>query len=150
MTALSTQRCCSCAGNNKGKLSVWRRHNLEAGVKLHRLCGKVHLRAGFGGHPWRWSCRHLCGRLSQSRCAWMRCAEVDGVDLGHAGCQMTQEASPDLWVHPFTRGQETGDFPDALAESGSVFTEERRVCGHGSCGGMSTFKMTIQMNILWL
>lgn len=60
----------------------------------------------------------------------MRCVEVDGVDLGHAGRQMTEEASPDLWVHSFTRGQETADFRDTLAESGSVFTQEWWVRGH--------------------
>lgn len=54
----------------------------------------------------------------------MWCVEVEVVDLGHAGRQVTQEASPDLGVHALTRGQKTGDFPDTLAESGSVFTQE--------------------------
>lgn len=150
MAVLCTQRRYSCTGNNKSKLSVWCWHHLEAWVQLHHLRGEVHLRAGCAGHPWSWSSWHLCACLSQSRCAWMRCVEVDGVDLGHAGCQMTQEASPDLWVHSFTRGQETGDFPDTLAESGSVFTQERWVSGHSSWGETSTVSvLLVKIQIFW-
>lgn len=143
MAVLCAQRRDSRTGNDKGELSVWRWHHLEARVQLHHLRGEVHLRAGCAGHPRSRGSWHLCARLSQSRCARMRCVEVDAVDLAHAGRQVTQEARPDLWVHSFTRGQEAGDFPDTLAESGSVFAQEWWVCAHSSWGEMSTFSLLL-------
>lgn len=62
----------------------------------------------------------------------MRCVEVHSIDLGHAGRQVAEEASPHLCVHTFTSGQETGDLSYTLTEAGSVFTQDGRVCVHSS------------------
>lgn len=62
----------------------------------------------------------------------MRRAEVHSVDLGDAGRQVAKETSPHLRIHPVTRGKEAGDLSDTLAEPGSVFTQDGRVCVHRS------------------
>lgn len=53
---------------------------------------------------------------------------VHGVDLGHAAGQMSEETRPDLGVYTFACGQEPGDFIHALAETGAIFAQDRRVC----------------------
>lgn len=132
MAVLCAQRHESCTGNKKSELSVRRWHHLEATVQLHRFGGDVHRRATFARHLWsggRWDVR---AGLPQSQRTWVRCVEVHSVDLGHAGCQVAEEASPHLCVHPFARGQETGDLAHTLTEPGSVFTQDGWVCVHSS------------------
>lgn len=137
MAVLGAQRRESRTGDQQGKLSIGGWHNLEAAVQLHCLS---HRRGAFARHLWgRGSC-HVRSGLSQR--AWMRRIEVNGVDLGHAGSQVAEEASPHLCVHSFTRGQEAGDLSDALAETGSVFPQNRRVCVHRSCRGKHMDKYT--------
>lgn len=133
MAVLCTQRCESCTGNKKGKLSVRRWHDLEATVQLHCFWGGLHGWATFTRHLWDGSSWNLRPSLSESQRAWMRCVEVHWVDLGHAGRQVAEEVSPHLCVHTFTRGQETGDLSNTLTEAGSVFTQDGWICVHSSC-----------------
>lgn len=58
---------------------------------------------------------------------------VHGVNLGHAVGQVTEQPRPDLGVDTFAGGQEPGDFIHALAETGTVFSQDRGVCVEGSC-----------------
>lgn len=126
MTVLRTQRHQSCTGNEECEVSIRCWHDLEATVQLHGVGREVHRGGTFAGHLRSW-------RLSESRCTWVRCVEVHGVDLGHAGRQVTEEASPHLWVHPFACGQETGDLSHTLTEPGFVFTCEWWVSVHSGC-----------------
>lgn len=132
MAVLCTQRHESCTGNKKSELSIRCWHNLEATVQLHHVWGDT----TFTGHLWSGGSWELCAVLScKSRRSWVRRIEVHSVDLGHAGCQVTEEASPHLCVHPFTRGQETSDLSYTLTEPSSVFTKDGWVCVHSSCRG---------------
>lgn len=132
-TVLCTQGCESRTRNKKSELSIRRWHNLEPAVYLHGFWGDRHRWATFAGHLWGGSTWYLCHGLSESQCTWVRCIEVQSVDLGHAGGQVTEEASPNLCVHTFTRGQEAGDLSNALTEAGSVFSHDGRVRVHSSC-----------------
>lgn len=58
---------------------------------------------------------------------------VHSVDLGHAVGQVAEEPSPDLGVDTFAGGQESGDFIHALAETGTVFSQDSGVGVQGSC-----------------
>lgn len=141
MAALWAQGHESCAGNQKSEMSVRRRHDLEAAVQLHGVGGGVHRRAAFTRHLWSGG-RTLSGRrLSQTQggaARRVRREEVHSVDLGQAGRQVAEEASPHLCVHPFTRGQEAGHLSHTLTVAGSVFTQHGGVCVHSSCGEKKT------------
>lgn len=52
---------------------------------------------------------------------------VHGVDLGHAAGQMAQETRSDFGVDAFACGQKPGDFVHALAETGAIFPQDRRI-----------------------
>lgn len=52
---------------------------------------------------------------------------IHGVDLGHAVGQMSEEPRPDLGVYTLACGQEPGHFIHALAETGAIFPQDRRV-----------------------
>lgn len=58
---------------------------------------------------------------------------VHGVNLGHAVGQVTKQPRPDLGVDAFTGGQEPGDFIHALAETGTIFSQDSGVGVQGSC-----------------
>lgn len=58
---------------------------------------------------------------------------VHSVDLGHAVGQVAEEARSDLGVYTFAGGQEPGDFIHALAEAGTIFSQDSGVGVQGSC-----------------
>lgn len=57
---------------------------------------------------------------------------VHRVDLGHAAGQVAEEPRPDLGVDTFAGGQEPGDFIHALAETGTIFSQDSGVGVEGS------------------
>lgn len=58
---------------------------------------------------------------------------VHGVDLGHAVGQVTEESRPDFGVDTFAGGKEPGDFIHALAETGTIFSQDSGVGVQSSC-----------------
>lgn len=60
---------------------------------------------------------------------------VHGVDLGHAAGQVAEEPRSDLGVDAFAGGQEPGDFIHALAETGTILSQDSGVGVQCSCGG---------------
>lgn len=58
---------------------------------------------------------------------------VHSVDLGHAVGQVAEEPRPDLGVDTFAGGQEAGDFIHALAETGTIFSQDCGVRVQGCC-----------------
>lgn len=49
---------------------------------------------------------------------------VHCVDLGHAIGKVAEKPRSDLGIDAFAGGEETGDFIHALAETGSVFSQD--------------------------
>lgn len=58
---------------------------------------------------------------------------VHSVDLGHAVGQVAEQPRPDLGVDTFAGGQEPGDFIHALAETGTIFSQDSGVGVQSSC-----------------
>lgn len=58
---------------------------------------------------------------------------VHRVDLGHTAGQVAEEPRPDLGVDTFAGGQEPSDFIHALAETGTIFSQDSGVGVQGSC-----------------
>ena len=58
---------------------------------------------------------------------------VHCVDLGHAVGQVAEEPRPDLGVDTLAGGQEAGDFIHALAETGTIFSQDCGVRVQGCC-----------------
>lgn len=52
---------------------------------------------------------------------------IHGVDLGHAVGQMSEKTRSDLGVYTLACGQKPGDFIHALAETGAIFSQDRRI-----------------------
>lgn len=76
---------------------------------------------------------------------------VHSVDLGHAVGQVAKEPRPDLGVDTFAGGQEPGDFIHALAETGTIFSQDSGVGVQGSCRGNREvhFSQNIHMHKLF-
>ena len=135
-------------GDEEGELSVRGGHDLKSSVHFSGVRRQGARRAPFArrsahGHAAgrRRGAGHLHHGLAEGRVRGPRgelvlvlAGVVHGVDLRHAAGQVSQEPCPDFGVDALAGGQEPGDLVHALAETGAVLPEDRRVCVERSCG----------------